>query len=94
MAKCRVVIYGFKPKMGGYRAVMNASACQSILADHAERTKRTATMVLGKDGYETAEGYKIGVAHGKLANGYYVRTYTWHAMRDNLAYNTLKLALQ
>lgn len=96
MAKCRckVKISGFKPERSGYAAVMNGSACQAIVRDHAEQTKRAATLALGKDGYSTAKGYKLGVAHGKLANGYYVRTYTWHAMRDNLLYNTLKEALR
>ena len=96
MAKCRCKVkFGpFTPKRSGYAAVMNASACQSILKGHAEQTKRAATLALGDDGYTSADGYKIGVAHGKLANGYYVRTYTWHAMRDNLLYNTLKEALR
>lgn len=73
---------------------MNGSACQSILLDHAEQTKRAATLALGEDGYTTAEAYKIGVAHGKLANGYYVRTYTNHAKADNARYNTLGEALR
>ena len=96
MAKCscKVKISGFRPSRKGYAAVMNGSACQEILRDHAEQTKQAAEMALGKDGYTSVDGYKIGTAQGKLAKGYYVRTYTWHAMRDNASYNTLGEALR
>lgn len=96
MAKCRckVKIHGFKPKRSGYAAVMNSSACQSILLDHAEQTKRAADGALSADNYDTAEAHKIGVAHGKLAMGYYVTTNTNHAKRSTLKRNTLKKALR
>ena len=92
--KCRVVFKKFKPNKPGYAAVMNAGAVQSILRQHAERTKSAAEAALGADGYTSAEGYKIGTAHGKLANGYYVNTHTLHAKRDNALYNTLGQALR
>ena len=96
MAKCRCrVKFGpFRPKRSGYASVMNASACQSILKGHAEQTKSAADGELSADGYDTAEAHKIGVAHGKLANGYYVRTNTNHAKRSTLKHNTLKKALR
>ena len=96
MAKCRCKVkFGpFRPNMGGYAATMNASAVQSILLDHAEKTKGAADGALSADGYDTAEAHKIGTAHGKLANGYYVRTNTNHAKRSTLRHNTLKKALR
>ena len=96
MAKCRckVKISGFKPERSGYAAVMNGSACQSIVRDHAEKTKDAADGMLSADGYDTAEAHKLGQAHGKLANGYYVRTNTNHAKRSTLRHNTLKKALR
>lgn len=96
MAKCscKVKIHGFKPKRSGYAAVMNGSACQGIVRDHAEATKSAADGALSADGYDTAEAHKLGVARGKLANGYYVRTNTNHAKRSTLRHNTLKKALR
>ena len=96
MAKCscRVKISGFKPNLKGYAAVMNGSSCQGILKDHAERTKEAADGMVSDDGYTSAESHKIGTAHGKLSNGYYVRTYTHHAKYSNAAHNNLKKALR
>ena len=94
MAKCKVKFGAFKPNRGGYAAVMNGSACQSIVRDHAEKTKAAADGMLSADGYDTAEAHKVGTAHDKLANGYYVRTNTNHAKRSTLRHNTLKKALQ
>ena len=94
--KCKVRISGFEPNKGGYAAVMNGSACQGIVRDHAEATLDAADGMLTPDNYTSAKhrGHKLGVAHGKLANGYYVRTYTNHAKRSTLRHNTLKKALQ
>lgn len=96
MAKCscRVKISGFKYKRSGYADVMNAPACQDILREHAERTRDAADRMLSDDNYGSAKGHKVGVAHGKLSDGYYVRTNTNHAKRSTLRSNTLKKALQ
>lgn len=96
MAKCscKVRFGPFRANMSGYSATMNAYAVQSILLDHAERTKRAADGALSADNYDTAEAHKVGVAHGKLSNGCYVRTNTNHAKRSTLRHNTLKKALQ
>lgn len=92
--RCKVRIDRFMANRGGYAATMNAPGVQSIVRDHAEKTKAAADGMLSADGYDTAEAHKVGTAHGKLANGYYVRTNTNHAKRSTLRHNTLKKALQ
>lgn len=92
--RCKVEIQGFRPRKAGYAEVMNGHACQQAVFGHAARTKSAADGMLSADGYDTAEAHKMGVAHGVLANGYYVRTGTNHAKRSTLKHNTLKKALQ
>ena len=93
MASCKVRVDRFKESKSGYAAVMSGSGVQAILKDHAQSTKRAADEALSRDGYGTAQAHKVGVAHGKLARGFYVRANTNHAKRRTLRDNTLKKAL-
>ena len=92
---CKVSLKQFKWDRGGYQAVKNSAAVQSILEEHADETCAAAVGMLSPDGY-------IGESYGMRQitlpkagdKGWVVFTESEHARRSNAKNNDLLKALR
>ncbi len=92
---CKVSLKQFKWDRGGYQAVKNSAAVQSILEEHADATLDAALGMLSWDGF-IESGYAMEqVTLPKAGDkGWTVYTANEHARRSNAKNNDLLKALR